>query len=201
MNLKKIKNYLLNKKEEKTSFYNSDPQYVFLYKFAWDMTETVMSFFIKLTLFPIVMAFYLSNMKEIFFSTLDLKQIDINFVLNHPLTLPCSAMIILIGIRMILFPLNKGVNFIVSKIIKKIKGKDEADAIDNDDVLTLVKYLEKDEMRAFLKNKNKLTYSDVLLNIGKFEKFNNVKIKQSERSSSEKLEEYLDCLYAEKLNK
>lgn len=201
MNLKKIKNYLLKKKEEKTLFYNSDPQYILLYKFAWGMIETAMSFFIKLTAFPFVMSFYLSNMKELIFPTLDLKQVDINFVLSNPTALPCAAIIILIGIRMILIPLNKGINFIVSKVIKKIKGKDEADIIDNDDILHLVQYLEKDEMRAFLKNKKKLNYSDMLFNIEKYENFNNVKIKSCEDGYSEKLEEYLDCIYEKKINK
>lgn len=202
MNLDKIKNYLLKKKEEKILFYNSEPHYQCFYKLPWCITDFALRFFIKLSLFPFVMSFYLSNMKDIFLPTLNLKQIDINFVLENTssllLSLLCIAIIILIGIKMILSPLNKGINLLVSKIIKKIKGKDAADMMDNDDILYLVQYLEKNEMRAFLKNKKKLNYSDMLCNIEKYENFNNVKIKSCEDDYSEKLEEYLDCIYENK---
>lgn len=205
MNLDKMKSYLSKRKEEKSSFYASDPQYQLLYKFPWNFTELSLKLFIKLTLFPPVMAFYLKVITNMVFPKLDIKQIDANFVFSNDssmlFTLCCIAIIIFVGVKAVLSPLNKGINFIVSKMINQIKGKDEADMIDNNDIIHLAQYMEKPEMRTFLKNKNKLTYSDMLSNIEKFEKFNNVKIISSKSAHSEKLEEYLNSIYEKELNK
>jgi len=205
MNLDKIKSYLLKRKEEKALFYASDPQYQLLYKFSWNFTELSLKLFIKLSLFPPVMAFYLNIVTNLVFPKLDIKQMAENFILYNDLsmlfTLGCIAIIIFVGVKAILSPLNKGINFIVSKMINQIKGRDEADIIDNDDVINLTQFLEKSEMRTFLRNKKKLTYSDMLSDIERFEKFNNVKILSSESVHSEKLEEYLNSIYEKELNK
>lgn len=205
MNLDKIKSYILKRKEEKSSFYASDYQYQLLYKFPWSFMEIALKLFIKLSLFPPVMAFYLNIVINLVFPKLDIKQMAENFILYNDLsmlfTLACIAIIILVGIKAILSPLNKRINFIVSKMINQIKGRDEADIIDNDDVINLTKFLEKSEMRTFLRNKKKLTYSNMLSDIERFEKFNNVKILSSESVHSEKLEEYLNSIYEKELNK
>lgn len=199
MNLDKIKSYLLKRKEEKASFYASDPQYQLLYKFPWNFMEIALKLFIKLSLFPPVMAFYLNIVTNLVLPKLDIKQMAENFILYNDssmfFTLACIAIIIMVGIKAILVPLNKGINFIVSKIINKIKGRDEADVIDNDDVIYLTQFLEKSEMRVFLKNKKKLNYSNMLSDIERYEKFNNVKIISHKIAHSEKLEEYLDSIY------
>lgn len=205
MNLDKIKSYLLKRKEEKALFYASDPQYQLLYKFSWNFTELSLKLFIKLSLFPPVMAFYLNIVTNLVLPKLNIKQMAENFILYNDssmfFTLACIAIIIMVGIKAILVPLNKGINFIVSKMINRIKGRDEADIIDNDDVINLTQFLEKSEMRTFLRNKKKLTYSDMLSDIERFEKFNNVKILSSESVHSEKLEEYLNSIYEKELNK
>jgi len=202
VDFKNIKRYFDEKAESKTAAISLD---------VTKKVKIIMTgFSIKLLVFPFVFSMYTGIYSKIIYPLTSnvglglLSNPDEKTFALLPIFLALLAFG-LFGLKIVLKKTNSLIDKLVYKIFKTNKDvlyeEGNQDYIDNEDIIYLSKHISKEEMRAILKEKSLLEYSNVTQALENMSKMNNVKIIPEYSFTNEKLEIYLNSLYSENVGK